>query len=221
MLEAVFEAAAMMIVDLVLVLRIDIATADLPEERMEPILVAILLEIIDELDLIAVRLEVRPHIPVDRTDHLASQILCHAQDVNGGHLILHADRILTERTKRDVNVVVLAMLCEVDREVRVARMVDVAAWRLQEIVDRLLIHIRRTLACQFLPIGSRRIRRHDAGTVKAVKRDDLNILDLDDIARHNRAAPLCRYAPFDPCLHGPMKGTGMSLPSSSVVVMPL
>ena len=120
MLEAVLKSSAVMIIDLILILRIYILAAYLPEERMELILIAVLLEIIEELDLLAVGLEVRPYIPVDRDNYLALQVLSHTENVDGGHLILHADRVLSKGAERHVDIVVFSMLREINREVGIS-----------------------------------------------------------------------------------------------------
>ena len=72
MFKTVLESAPMVIVNLILILWIDIASADLPEERMKTVLVPIFLEIIEKFDLLTIRLKVRPHIPVNRTDDFAA-----------------------------------------------------------------------------------------------------------------------------------------------------
>ncbi len=64
---------------------------------------------------------------MDRDDHVALQVLGHAQHVHAGHLVLHADGVLAEGAEGHVDVMVLAVLGEVDGEVAVAGMVDVAA----------------------------------------------------------------------------------------------
>ena len=80
-------------------------------------------------------------------------------------------------------------------------MIDIAARRFQQIVDRLLIHIRRAPIRKFLTILPRRIRGNNAGAVKTVKRNDLNIFYFNHIARHNRAAALSWNPPLQPCLN--------------------
>ena len=120
MLEAVLEASAVVEIDLILVLRINVLAANLPEERMELVFVAILLEIVENLDLFAVCLEVGPNIPVDGYDNLALKILCHTENVYGGHLVLHTDRVLAEGTECNINVMILAMLCEINGEMRIS-----------------------------------------------------------------------------------------------------
>ena len=62
MLEAVLETAAMVIIQLVLVHRVGVLAADLPEERVELVFVARLFEVVDKTDLFAVGLEVRPDV---------------------------------------------------------------------------------------------------------------------------------------------------------------
>ena len=49
-LEAVLEASSVVIVDLVLVLRIGVLAADLPEEGMELVFISVLLEVVEELE---------------------------------------------------------------------------------------------------------------------------------------------------------------------------
>ena len=161
-----------------------------------------ILEIIEQLDLFAVCLEVGPYIPVNRNDDFALQVFSHAENIRGGHLVLHADRVFAEGAERDVDVVILAVLCEINGEMRVAGVVDVAARCLQQIVDCLFIHIRRAFACQLFAVRSRGIRRHDAGAVKAVETDNLDVLDFDDVARLDGDAAVFGDAPLHPCLYG-------------------
>ncbi len=127
MLETVLKTAAMMVVNLILIHRIDITATDLPEERMEFVLVAVLLEVVEQLDFVAIRLEVRPDIPVNWYDDLALEILRHAQDIDGCHLVLHANRILAKRSESNIDIVILAMFGKINRKVRVTRVVNVAA----------------------------------------------------------------------------------------------
>ena len=96
MLEAVLKASSVVVVDLVLILRIGVLAAHLPEEGMELVLVAILLEIVQKLDLLAVRLEIRPYIPVNRDDNLALQVLSHAQHLSLIHISLSLELDGTE-----------------------------------------------------------------------------------------------------------------------------
>ena len=74
MLEAVLKASSVMIVNLILVLGIGVLSAYLPEERMELVLVSVLLEIIQQLNLVAVCLEVGPYVPVNRDNNLTPRI---------------------------------------------------------------------------------------------------------------------------------------------------
>ena len=191
----------MVVVDLVLILRIGVLAAHLPEEGMELVLVAILLEIVQKLDLLAVRLEIRPYIPVNRDDHLALQVLSHAQHVDGGHLVLHTDGVLSEGAERHVDVVVLAVLCEVNGEVRVSGVVDISARGLQQVVHCLLIHIGRALSGQLLAVLAGIVCGNDAGTVKAVEGHDLDILNLDYVSRLYGDAAVSRNAPLHPGLY--------------------
>ena len=190
-----------MVVDLVLVHGIGVLAAHLPEEGVELVLVAVLLELVEQLDLLAVGLEVGPHVPVDGHHHLAPQVLRHAQDVGGGHLVLHADGVLAEGAEGHVDVVVLAVLGKVDGEVGVAGVVDVAAGGLDQVVDSLLVHVRGALAGQFLPVRAGGIGGDDAGAVEAVQADDLKVLDLDHVAGFDGFAPLLGHAPLHPGLH--------------------
>ena len=168
---------------------------------MELVLVAVLLEVPQQLDLLAVGLEVGPHIPVDGHDHLALQVLGHAQHVHAGHLVLHADRVFAERAEGHVDVVVLAVLGEVDGEVAVAGMVDVAAGGLDQVVDGLVVHVGRALSGQLLAVGAGGVGGDDAGAVKAVQADDLQVLDPDRVAGLDDAAAILRHAPLHPGLH--------------------
>ena len=88
---------------------------------------------------------------------------------------------------------------------RVAGVVDVAAGGLDQVVDGLLVHVGRADAGQLLAVGAGGVRGHDAGAVKAVKGDDLDVLDLDDVAGvHDRAA-LGGNAPLDPEVHASLR----------------
>ena len=168
---------------------------------MELVFVAVLLEVVEQPDLLAIRLEVGPYVPVDGHDHLALQVLGHAQHVDGGHLVLHADGVLAEGAEGHVDVVVLAVLGEVDGEVAVAGVVDVAAGGLDQVVDGLLVHVGGALAGQLLPVGAGGVGGDDAGAVKAVQADDLDVLDLDGVAGLDDLAALLRHTPLDPGLH--------------------
>ena len=119
MLEAILESPTVMVVDLILILWIDVAAPHLPEKWMELILITIFLEIIQQLDLVAVSLEIRPYIPVNWNNDLALEILSHAQDIHRGHLVLHADWILAEGAERYIDIVVLAMFRKINGEMRI------------------------------------------------------------------------------------------------------
>ena len=199
--EAVRKASGVVVIELILVLGIGVLASHLPEEGVELVLVAVLLEVVEEFDLLAVGLEVGPHVPVDRNNHLAPQVLRHAQDVGGGHLVLHTDGVLAEGAEGHVDVVVLAVLGEVDGEMGVAGVVDVAAGGLDQVVDRLLVHVRGADAGELLPVRAGGVGGDDAGAVEAVQADDLNILDFDDVAGLHRLAPVLRHAPLHPGLH--------------------
>ena len=140
-------------------------SANLPEEGMELVLVAVLLELIKHPDLLAVRGEVGPDVPMDGNDHLAAQVFRHPQHVDGGHLVLHADGVLSEGGEGHVHVIVLAVLGKVDGKMAVAGVIDVPARGPQQIVDGLIVHIRGALARQLLPVRAGGVRRNDAGTV--------------------------------------------------------
>ena len=79
---------------------------------------ALLVKLVKQVDLLAVRLEVGPYIPVNRDHHLAAQVFRHAQYIDGGHLILHTDRVFPERAEGDINVMILPMFGEVDGKSR-------------------------------------------------------------------------------------------------------
>ena len=80
-------------------------------------------------------------------------------------------------------------------------MIDVAAGRLEQIVDGLVVHVRRALAGQLLAVRALRVSGDDAGAVKRVERDNLDILDLDVVAGLHDNAALGRNAPLDPGLN--------------------
>ena len=109
--KAIFKSSAVMVIYFILILWIHIFSADLPEERMELIFISVFLKIVKNFYFIAVSLEVCPYIPVDRYNNLASQILCHSQNVNGCHFVLHTDRVLTKRTKCNINIIILSVFC--------------------------------------------------------------------------------------------------------------
>ena len=133
---------------------------------------------------------------MDWHNNLALQIFRHTQHIDGCHLILHTDGILTERTKRHINIVVLAVFRKVDGEMGVAGMIDVAARRLHQIVDSLIIHICRAYPRQLFPVGTCGISGHDTGPVEGIQRHDLDILDLDRIAGFYRDAAVLWNAPL-------------------------
>ncbi len=84
----------------------------------------------------------------------------------------------------------------------ISAVIDVSAGRFDQIVDRLVIHIRRADTRQLLPVRSCGIRRHKACPVKGVQRNDFKILDPDRIARSDGDALILRHAPFLPKLYG-------------------
>ena len=135
---------------------------------------------------------------MDGDDHVAAQRLGHAQDVHGGHLVLHAHGVLTKGAKGHVDVVILAMLGEVDGVVRVTGVVDVAARGLHQVVDGLLVHVGRADTGQLLAVGTGGVGGHQDGAVKAVERDDLDVLDLHGVAGLDHDAALGGHAPLDP-----------------------
>ena len=139
---------------------------------------------------------------MNRNDYLAAKVLGHTQNIDGGHLILHAHRVLSEGTKGHINIVILAVLCKVDRKMRVAGVVNISSRSLYQIVHGLVIHIRRTYSRKLFSVFACIIRGYNAGTVKAVQRYNLQILDLNDVTGLYGNAPGFRNAPFHPGLHG-------------------
>ena len=86
---------------------------------------------------------------------------------------------------------------------RIAGVVNVAARSLDQVVDCLLIHVGRALAGQLFAVRACGVGGDDAGTVKAVEADDLEILlDLDDVARLYNGAALSRNTPVNPGVNG-------------------
>ncbi len=82
-------------------------------------------------------------------------------------------------------------------------MVNVAARSLDQVVDCLLVHVGRALAGQLFAVRTRGVGGDDAGAVKAVKADDLDVLlNLDDVARLYDRAALSRNTPVHPCVDG-------------------
>lgn len=80
--EAIFEAAAVVEVDFILVARIHVIAAYLPEERVEFVFVAIFFELVKEFNFFAVRLEVCPHIPMNGDDDFAFEVFGHTEDID-------------------------------------------------------------------------------------------------------------------------------------------
>ena len=176
MLETVFKTPAMMIVNLILILRINVFPAYLPEEWMKFIFISVLLKIVEQFNFFAICLEIGPNIPVDRDNHLALQVLRHTENIYGSHLILHADGIFSKGAECYINVMIFAVFCKVNGEVGVSGVVNVSAGSLYEIVHSLFIHVGRTYAGKLFSILPCRIRRNKTGSVKAVQAYNLDIL---------------------------------------------
>ena len=135
---------------------------------------------------------------MDGNHDLALQVLSHAQNVDGGHLVLHADGVLTEGAEGHVDVVILTVLCEVDGEVGVTGVIDVAAGGLDQVVNSLVVHVGRADAGQLFTVLIGLVGGDDAGTVEAVQSDDFQILDLDGVAGLDGDAAISGNAPLDP-----------------------
>ena len=129
-----------MVLNLVGIVGIGELSADFPDERLEFVLQDVLLVVPKQENLERVGLEVGPHVVVERDDHFRPEGLCHAQDVDGRHLVLVADRVLAIGAERDVDLMLLAMLGVADGVVRVPAMVQIAARSLEQIVHSLVVH---------------------------------------------------------------------------------
>ena len=179
------------------ILRVDVFAAHLPDERVEPIVEPLPAHLVEDLDLAGVRRKVAPHIVVDGHDHLAPQRLRHAQDIHRGHLVGDAHRVFAVGAERHVDVIVLAVFGKINGIVAVAAVVDVAAAGLDQVVDRLVVHIAGAgVADILLAVGG-----HQTGAVERVQGHQLHVLDFDRVAGlHDDAAPP-RHPPADPGLH--------------------
>ena len=190
-----------MVVNLILILRIGILAAYLPEERVEFVFVAVLLEIIEQLNLLAVRLEVGPYVPVNRNYDLALQVLSHTQHIDRSHLVLHTDGVLSKGAECHVDIVILAVLCKVDGEMGISGVIDVSARSLHQVVYCLVVHIGRAYAGQLFSVLAGVVCSYDTGTVKAVQSNNLDIFDLNCVSRFYGNAAVSRNAPLHPGLH--------------------
>ena len=94
------------------------------------------------------------------------------------------------------------MLGKVDGVVGVTGVVDVAAGGLDEVVDGLLIHVGRALAGELLAVGTGGVGGDQDGAVEGVHGEDLDVLDLDGVARLHDDAAVLGHAPLDPGLNG-------------------
>ena len=168
---------------------------------MELIFISVFLKIVKNFYFIAVSLEVCPYIPVDRYNNLASQILCHSQNVNGCHFVLHTDRVLTKRTKCNINIIILSVFCKINGKMGISGMINVSTWCLYQIVYCFIIHISWANTCQFFSVWSCRICCYNTGSVKGIKCNNLNVLNLNSIPWLYGNAAICRNSPFLPQLN--------------------
>ena len=77
-------------------------------------------------------------------------------------------------------------------------MIDVSARSLNQVVYCLIVHIGGANACQLFSVLTGIVCGNDTGTVKAVQSNNLQVLDLDGIARLYSNATVFRNAPFYP-----------------------
>ena len=126
--------------------------------------------------------------------HLAVQRFAHAQDVGRGHLVCHAARVLAVAAQRHIDLVLIAMFGVAIGIVRIAAVVDAAARRPDQVVDRHIIHVRRQFALGRLAGRNRQCH----GAVKGFEHHDLDIAHLDHVTRAHRGDALARHAPFEP-----------------------
>ena len=87
--------------------------------------------------------------------------------------------ILTIGTKSHIYIIIFAVLCKVNGEVRVTGVIDISARSLNQVVYCLIIHIGGANACQLFSVLAGIICGNDTGTVKAVQSNNLQVLDLD------------------------------------------
>ena len=178
----------------VLVVREDELAADLPDVGLEFVFQAILLHVPQHGDFHRVGHEVGPDVVVEGDDHLGVQGLGHAQDVGGSHLVGDAARVFAVRTQGHVDLVLVAVLGVAIGVMRIAAVIEVAARRLDQIVDRHQIHVDRHLALGGLLLGQG--DRH--GAVKGFERQEFDVAHLDRIARLHFDDALGRNAPALP-----------------------
>ena len=168
---------------------------------MELIIQTILFHIIKHADFIDIGHKIRPYIIMDRNHNFSTQSLCHTKDIHRGHLISHTYRVLPIGTKRYIHIIILAMLCKINRIMGISAVVDISSRRPEQIIYCLIIHICRADPGQFLPVLTGIIGRHQAGSVKGIQSNDLNILNPDCVSRFYCDAPLCRHSPLLPEFH--------------------
>ena len=126
---------------------------------------------------------------------LTLQCFCHAKNVDRGHLVLIAYRIFAIRTKGHINLVFFTVLCIADRIVAVSTVIDIARWRLNQIIDRFLIHIIRQSAPNIFVCGN------DTCAVKGLQYLNLAVTYFDTIARSDHDASFLWYAIAQPFFH--------------------
>ena len=83
-------------VNFIFVAGIHVVAADLPEERVEFVFVAIFLEFVEEFNFFAIGLEVGPNVPMDGDDDFALEVFGHTKNVDGSHFVLHTDGVFAE-----------------------------------------------------------------------------------------------------------------------------
>ena len=77
-------------------------------------------------------------------------------------------------------------------------MIDISARSLNQIVYCLVIHIGRTNSCKLFSVLAGIICCYQAGSVKGIQSNDLNVFDLNRITRFYCNAAICRNTPFLP-----------------------
>ena len=98
------------------------------------------LQFVKQLDLPHVRLKIAPRVIVHRYDHFRVERLAHANEIRRRHLVGDPNRIVRVSPNRHINRKLLAVLDKLISIVRIARVINDPAARLQHVIDRLIVH---------------------------------------------------------------------------------
>lgn len=65
--------------------------------------------------------------PLLRNYYFALKIFSHTKNIRRCHFILHTNRILAERSKGYINIIIFTMFCKIDGEMGISWMINIAA----------------------------------------------------------------------------------------------